>query len=276
MRIWLFSDLHMGSSLDGLEHYLPTGIPDADICVVPGDLLAGDPQNGVAWLNWHIAAHMPVVFVPGNHEYYSRSASMERLRALAGQAALHTDNRVHVLDDMGITIDGVHFLGSTMWYDLAIFGTDPASMALAARGAAQLNDRNLIRRDDRSTARWEPADARRQHLQSRAWLEAELDASTRPVVVVTHHAPHPRSIAPQYASDPATAGFVSDLSDVIERYQPAAWVHGHTHSSFDYCIGGTRIVCNPRGYGRENEHDFNPGLVIEIGGPKPRPLGSQL
>lgn len=270
VKIWLFSDLHMSSSLGALEHYLPTGIPDADVCVVPGDLLAGDPAAGVEWLDEHIGGRMPVIFVPGNHEFYSRTASMQRLRELAGRAALYTDDRVYVLDDMGITIDGVRFLGSTLWYSLEIFATDPVSMARAARGAAQLNDRNLIRRDDASTARWEPADARRQHLQSRAWLEAELEASTLPVVVVTHHAPHPGSIAPQYASDPATAGFVSDLSDIIERHQPALWLHGHTHNSFDYAVGETRITCNPHGYGRENPR-FDPALVIEIGGPKPRP-----
>jgi Icc-related predicted phosphoesterase len=273
MRIWLFSDLHMSSSLDALDYYLPGGIPDADVCVVPGDLLAGDPANGVAWLNWRIARHMPVVFVLGNHEFYNRAASMQRLRELAGRAAVRTDNRVSVLDDMGITIAGVRILGSTLWYSLEVFGTDPESMAHAARGAASLNDRNLIRRDDASTARWEPADARRQHLASKAWLEAEMAASELPVVVVTHHAPHPGSIAPIYKDDWATAGFVSDMSDVIEKYQPALWVHGHTHASFDYEIGSTRIVCNPHGYGRENADRFDPGLVIELPDPKPRPRG---
>jgi hypothetical protein len=26
------------------------------------------------------------------------------------------------------------------------------------------------------------------------------------------------------------------------------WTHGHMHDPFDYMIGSTRVVCNPRGY----------------------------
>lgn len=268
----MFSDLHLRGAGASFNRIFPS-IPDADVCVVAGDLIAGDPAAGVEWLDEHIGRHMPVVMVHGNHEFYNREASMERLRTLAGRAAVRTQGRVSVLDDMSLTIDGVRFIGSTMWYDLEIFGTDPVSMAQAARGAASLNDRNKIRRDDASTARWEPADARRAHRQSRAWLEQELEASTLPTVVVTHHAPHPSSIALQYTNDWATAGFVSALSDVIERHQPLAWLHGHTHNSFDYAVGSTRIVCNPHGYGRENAAGFDPGLVIEVGGLKPRPPG---
>lgn len=68
----------------------------------------------------------------------------------------------------------------------------------------------------------------------------------------------------------ATAlAFVSDLSDVIERHQPKLWIHGHTHTRFDYDVGATRVVCNPRGY--HHEQDYDPEMVIELGvwGPKP-------
>jgi Icc-related predicted phosphoesterase len=272
MKLWLFSDLHLRDAGADPRFVIPS-VPDADVCVVPGDVIAGDPEAGVWWLDKHVGDHMPVVLVLGNHEFYSRVDSMERLRILAGRAAVRTGGRVSVLDDMAVTIGGYRFLGSTLWYDLAIFGTDPEAMAHAARGAASLNDSNLIRRDDASTALWTPADARRQNLASKAWIESELAASDLPVVVVTHHAPHPNSIAPQYRDDRSTAGFVSDLSSVIARYRPALWAHGHTHTSFDYEIGGTRIVCNPRGYGRENERGFDPALVIDLPDPKPRPPG---
>jgi Icc-related predicted phosphoesterase len=273
VRIWLFSDLHLRDAGANPDLVFASGIPDADICIVPGDVIAGDPTAGVWWLDRYVGAHMPVVMVHGNHEFYSSTESMERLRTLAGRAAVRTQGRVTVLDDMGLTLDGVRILGSTLWYNLEVFGTDPVTMANSARGAASLNDNRRIRRDDQTTARWEPADARRQHTLSRAWLEAELAASDLPTIVVTHHAPHSGSIAPIYRDDWSTAGFVSDLSHVIEQYQPLLWAHGHTHTSFDYSVGLTRIVCNPKGYGLENALGFNPALVINVADPKPRPRG---
>ena len=83
--------------------------------------------------------------------------------------------------------------------------------------------------------------------------------------MITHHAAHWNSIDPFYANDPLTAAFVSDMSKLIETYQPALWIHGHVHNSSDYFVGNTRIVCNPHGYGSENVN-FDGSLVIEIGG----------
>ena len=86
---------------------------------------------------------------------------------------------------------------------------------------------------------------------------------TGPTIVVTHHAVHRNSVAPIYRDDWVTAAFVSDLSELIEAYQPALWVHGHVHNSFDYRVGQTRIIANPHGYGKENPA-FDCTLVVEI------------
>lgn len=64
------------------------------------------------------------------------------------------------------------------------------------------------------------------------------------------------------------ACFVSDLEARILRWQPQLWMHGHTHDSFDYRIGATRVIANPRGYARDGvaeNKSFDPGLVIEVG-----------
>jgi Icc-related predicted phosphoesterase len=74
---------------------------------------------------------------------------------------------------------------------------------------------------------------------------------------------HWDSIEPRFRSDPLTGAFVSDLSELIETYQPTLWVHGHVHNSSDYLVGNTRIMCNPHGYGTENP-DFNAALVVEL------------
>lgn len=269
MKIWTFSDLHMRNSWVEPNRMLGP-IPDADVCICAGDLIEGWPDEGVRWLDYHIAPVMPCLYVLGNHEFYDVERSMETARGLAQQAAYRTEDRVRVLDDMGCTIGGVRFLGSTLWYDLELNGSDETNMARAWQGADMLNDSHFLAE---GTQRWSPSLARKQHLKSRALLEAELAATDLPIVVVTHHAPHPESIAPEWERDLSTAGFVSDLSDIIEQHQPALWLHGHTHNSFDYVVGETRVLCNPRGYGRENERRFDPSMVIEIDGYEPRPPG---
>lgn len=82
--------------------------------------------------------------------------------------------------------------------------------------------------------------------------------STEKFVVVGHHAPSKASTHPRYKEDVLMNGaYSSDLSEfILDRPQIKLWVHGHTHDPFDYMIGSTRIVCNPRGYiGHERQAD---------------------
>ena len=60
--------------------------------------------------------------------------------------------------------------------------------------------------------------------------------------------------------------YSSDLSEfILDRPQIKLWTHGHTHDTFDYMIGTTRIVCNPRGYdGYEGRADEFELLTVEI------------
>ena len=100
-----------------------------------------------------------------------------------------------------------------------------------------------------------------------AWLRRELqqtgDAAT---VVISHHAPSPRSIADKYRGNALNPAFVSDLEALILEYDIALWIHGHTHTAFDYSIGETRVICNPRGYlPYETDTGYKPDMVLEIG-----------
>ena len=101
--------------------------------------------------------------------------------------------------------------------------------------------------------------ARRKH---RAWLERKLyEPFGGRTVVITHFAPHPKSIAPAYTGHPANPGFVLDLSPLMGR--AALWIHGHTHTAFDYEVKGTRVVCNPRGYPGEPT-GFRADLILDL------------
>ena len=256
MRLQIFSDLHA-------DVRPPSTIevaPDVDAVVVAGDTCEG-AERGFALLRQIVPMQIPIITVIGNHEFYRRCLADE----LAEARRVAPLYGVSLLENDVVVVGGVRFMGCTLWTDYAIFGE--ANIARAMRAASDgLNDhRRITWAKKPEWRRFRPAEALMLHKRSRSFLEGELAKPFEgATVVVTHHAPHPRSMHSRYGSDLLSAAYVSDLTAVIEAGQPSLWVHGHVHESFDYRIGATRVVCNPHGYGAENPK-FDPGLVVEVG-----------
>jgi predicted phosphodiesterase len=259
MKLQIASDLHLGQQ--GLE--LPR--TDADVVVLAGDIAR--PAQAVAWM---ARLGKPVLYVAGNHEFYGGSLPGTR----AALARLCEGTSIRFLDDGEVVIDGVRFLGTTLWSD---FRLDPdAARRAAGRAEAKrlIRDFAVIRRDDDADEPFSPQDSARLFDAHARWLDARLAAPhAGPTVVITHHAPSPRSIHPRFAGSLLNACFISDAERLLDG-RAVLWVHGHTHDSFDYAVGGTRVVCNPRGYAKDGVNEnarFDPALTIEIGGVTPRP-----
>lgn len=252
MKIWLFSDLH----LEFADLRQPLAIPDADVCVIAGDLCRA-PANGVFWLAKHIAPAMPCVYVAGNHEFYKGSI---REGLEDGRSAAAAFPNVHFLEDDAVIIDRVRFIGATLWTDYRIEGHPELAMVYARE---RMNDFKLIAEQRNPWRRFLPETAYRMHRESRKFIEATLKADPVKTVVITHHLPHAKSIPSRFNRDLLNAAYASDLSDIIENGRPALWVHGHTHDSCDYALGSTRVVCNPYGYDCENIA-FDPALVVRM------------
>ena len=181
---------------------------------------------------------MPVLYLAGNHGFYGHS--WEQTRADLRSACAGTN--VTFLDNDVVEFDGVRVLGCTLWTDFRLPGaTQARHMREVERG---LNDYRLIRTQ---AGVLRAQDTLADHERSRDWLEREL---AKPfggkTVVVTHHGPHPLSIAPRFVGNALNAGFVSDLTPLMAGVD--LWLHGHVHDSFDYRVGGCRVVANPAGY----------------------------
>ncbi len=286
LTLAIYSDLHTEFSA-----FKPPAGWQADVVVLAGDIYA--PGHSVpGWARRkHIFGDLPAVFVAGNHEFYGSRYQREReqMRVQAAQFG------VHLLNQGTAVIRGVRFVGCTLWTDFGLRIRQPDGSLKADPGRCSAEaDRYL---NDYSCIEWEPApvgdaaaagilgtrhtrrrlwplDTLAMHQAERAWLETELARPfDGPTVVVTHHAPHRGSLASVYESDHLSAAFVSDLAEHFFEV-PELWIHGHTHTSFDYQVGGCRMVCNPRGYplrshkGFENPR-FDPmGLQIVV----PRPV----
>jgi len=256
MKLWILSDLHL--EYKNLRE--PLTIPEADVCICAGDLMRA-PANGIHWLAEHVAPSMPCVYVAGNHEFY-RGSIKEGLED--GRAAASTFSDVHFLENDFVIIEGVRFLGATLWTDYRLEGHQQMAMFHAQD---RMNDHRAISLQRKPWKRFTPSEAARMHQESKIFIESALKADRQiPTVVVTHHSPSRGSVHERFRGDLLNAAFSSDLEELIEMGSPALWVHGHTHDSFDYTIGETRIVCNPRGYGTENPN-FDPGMIVEVAGP---------
>ncbi|MEO6928962.1 MAG: metallophosphoesterase [Casimicrobiaceae bacterium] len=254
MRINIISDLHL--SQGAMPH--PAG--DADLVILAGDIAR--PQ---AAIEWAVGLGKPALYVAGNHEFYGSTIDGTRRQMQVLAAA----TPVRVLDDEAVIVDGVRFLGSTLWTDFAVTGAQAARDEAMRAAQAGLRDFAVIRGDANDGAAFAPADALRLFEGHARWLARQLATPhAGPTVVITHHAPSPRSIHPRFAGSPLNACFVSDLEHLLDGDRVQLWVHGHTHDSFDYCVNGTRVVCNPRGYMRAGQREnpaFDPEFNVEIG-----------
>lgn len=281
IRIAVMSDLHVefdrwgtqegGAPQDG--H--PVLGPDLralkaarpDIVVLAGDI---DMESPIAYAN-QVARYLgvPVVLVAGNHDFYRhehpRRIEDLRRKSAACRDVVFLENGVFETEIRGKRL---RLLGCTLWTDYALFGDWTVEDAMRA-AAFGLNDHRVIftgqgRGLEDDTFR--PADALRLHEESVSWLRAELakpwDGTT---VVITHHALSMKSVAERFRTGMLSAAFSSALDDLVIGSGAALWAHGHTHDSFDYCLGGTRVICNPRGYsGRAENPDFRADMILEV------------
>lgn len=273
MNIQLLSDLHLESN----PHFAPQPAPGADVLVLAGDI--GSYQNdssltrlGIAdfglqrFANWPC----PVIFVPGNHEYDGQDfcETHSRLQEVCARLGLVW------LERETVTIQGVRFVGCTLWTDFDAITTSRAvanpvtvGQQLVARDKAFRAANHALKRHHavRSGQPMMAEAIRELGLQNQLWLRQALstpvDCTT---VVVTHFAPSLLSADPRYGVNAGTAGFCNALDDLLPQAQ--LWLHGHLHCPCDYIKNGCRVVANPLGYARKGEQEkFRPDLLITVG-----------
>ena len=140
------------------------------------------------------------------------------------------------------------FIGATLWTDLN--KGNPLTLHAIAD---MMNDYRVIRNDEHGYTKLRPAHTMHRHQQTLSYMKQVLvDMKDKKVVFVGHHAPSAMSTHDRYKHNVhyvMNGGYHSELSEfILDHPQITLWTHGHMHDPFDYNIGTTRVVCNPRGY----------------------------
>lgn len=239
-----------------------------------------------------------VILIMGNHEHYhgDYAKSAPTIRSF-----VKSWSNVHFLDKEALDIKSVRFFGGTLWtnFDLGYGPGDDTAMRTIAglmndyRGVKNsskkvsfkenvpvYNEHGEIKRDASGNpimqaqfgerdARFTPQDSYEDHIAFMTNLRGVLKTTPADmkVVVVGHHAPSKASTHPRYKHETMmNTAYSSDLNSfMLDNPNIKLWTHGHTHEDFDYMVGSTRVVCNPRGYdGYEERADNFKLKYVEI------------
>ena len=280
MRIKLVSDLHLEFSDINIQNS-----NNYDVLILSGDIMIAADLHDHSEESVRVAAMIEslgrrqetarrfrdflkrcsfqfphVIYVAGNHEFYHGKWN-QSLITLSNECAKFPN--VYFLEAGCKKIDDVTFIGGTLWTDMN--KGDPLTLH-AVRD--MMSDFRVIKKDLEGYTSLKPHDTVIRHRHMLGYIKQIVaERHDEKFVVVGHHAPSKLSTHEQYKNETIMNGaYSSDLSEfILDRPQIKLWTHGHTHHPFDYMIGSTRIVCNPRGYeGYEPDSYWNPEILIEV------------
>ena len=305
MKIAITSDVHLefADLILKNEENADVLILSGDICVA-ADFRKSDPYGIVSYgkteryTDFFIRCaneFKNVIYVAGNHEHYNGdyAETFNILREYLGSIP-----NLHILDKEHVTIDDVTFIGGTLWTDMN--AQDPVTLAhirgimndfrIIQNSTEMVSYKTMVNAYDadgnvkldengqpiqqaefhKRPARFTPEDTVQDHKKMLQYIQvttAMLGENTNKYVVVGHHAPSKASTHPRYQTEVIMNGAYSSRLDqfILDNPQIKLWTHGHTHEDFDYMIGTTRVVCNPRGYdGYEERADNFKLKYVEI------------
>ena len=254
MLIRYASDLHLDNFYKhNIDYKLPELPTDKEtVLILAGDVC--ETTRLVGCLEYYASRFAHVVFVPGNHEYYKSDLEYYDTEM---QKYFKKHPNIHYLQNDVFETDEVVFIGATLWTDY-------------------VNENEQLMQWSNTYMDYYLSTYRRQPLTSAILLQKFKESRDyifeqmmyypdKEIVVITHHAPSMRSIHPKFKFAGNNGCYASNLDQDIIDCKPTLWIHGHVHNSFDYTVGKTTILCNPRGYYPNglNLH-FNEKALVEI------------
>ncbi|MDO8676480.1 MAG: metallophosphoesterase [Candidatus Azambacteria bacterium] len=256
MNIHIASDLHL--EFPENKRWLEKNplIPSGDILLLAGDIVPDAYKEEANAFYQRVEADFPhIISAMGNHEFY-HGEIIQAYPSYENQISPH-----HIqLNNKTVVLGGIKFVVSVLWSRVS-----PQNMRQVEES---MNDYHVISRTDDSGRQriLRAADTNRYHDLSVQFIQNEVENFSGTIVVLTHHMPSLRLIAPKYTNSPINSGFATDLDDLILSHPNIAlWVCGHSHEFADMMIGETRVVRNPLGYLQSGEGEgFQRDFAVEV------------
>lgn len=263
MLLRIMSDLH----LEFERFEIPSHPNDKNtVLILAGDIMplkytSPTGETLLTFLQECSDQFQEVLFVPGNHEFYGMVFD-PNLTMLKQDIKTYELNNVHILTNNTFERDGIVFIGCTLWTDMTYNVTGLELMKYHATSA--MADYNVIYAKEGQ--RLSPDDTINEFNRSIKYIQHVVrnpNNHNKQFVWITHHGISPKSISERYQRSSLNGAFITDLTDLIYDLEPLLVVHGHVHQAFEYNIGDTKVLVNPRGYPSEN-NTFNPHLTFQL------------
>jgi len=239
MKIQYLSDLHVEFHKDKGVSFLKEIVQEVDVLVIAGDLgIFRDMNRSFKFLS---AQYKHIIYVTGNHEYYH--SSPDETHELLSSCQVKFKN-VHWLDNSALEIDGQRFIGGTGW-----FHNRESNLVYKHK----LADFSYIRG-------FEPW----VYKKHKEFLDMLYDNLKKDDIIVMHHLPSSKSVHYEFMHSELNRFFVCDITDLIVDKKPKAVIHGHTHTSCNYKLEDTDVLCNPFGYAHSVNKEFKNDLILEV------------
>ena len=265
----IFSDIHLDFDLKNQEAYVspdqvwqpkPLAEDSSSILVLAGDLWTDNLAfkalpNGESWIG-HVAKRFKhVIVVLGNHDYWG--LSLQSAPRKAKDAVSQLPN-VTLLEQDSVVVDGIKFVGGTLWTD---YGRDPIAMVTAR--SFMKDYKRITFGESRVRRRVSPQDMFEVHRQTARYIfnNCQADEPGQPVIIVTHMAPHERSVDERYSNDKLlNQAYFTNLEESVQTHCKDVWlwIHGHIHAPVDYMLYTVRVLSNPRGYESYEGSPYDP------------------
>lgn len=226
-----------------------------------GDI--GNPylENYEKFLKIHSELFTHILIISGNHEYYSvrNIVSIGETDAMIEKIVSKYKN-ITYLNKSGLIIDGVKFIGCTLWSDVSSIPdiaekvmNDYKYIYVKKNKKNNKKNKNQDKSQNSSDEKYKrllkASDVCEMNKECIEWIKHEINKfketdKYKKIIILTHHAP---SFSMLNKSDVYSPCYATNYNDIMGK-PVSIWISGHSHHSNHIRINNTLCVSNCMGY----------------------------